>query len=195
MAEQIQGVPTGLVEEQLPQAQPTQQVEGVPAGLQEEALPKAAPVAKAKPAPGLLDEMSESPVLTPTQKMVVGAAKGVRGLYHGVMGDEESEASRGATTTASPAAASLGFTPEHLGYEAGKMTRGVGQFIGEGVKDIAGKTPVVKPEEPGVSWADPKAHTLVAKYVTAPSQAERDAAQAEMQKYFETNGADAAGHA
>ena len=99
------------------------------------------------------------------------------------------------TTTASPAAANLGFTPEHLGYEAGKLGRGVAQFVGGVAKDVSSKTPLVVPDEKGVGVGDPTAHTLLAKYITAPSQAERDSSQAEMQKYFESKGPDAAGHA
>jgi hypothetical protein len=118
-----------------------------------------------------------------------------KGLYHGVMGHEESPESKGETTTASPEAANLGFTPEHLGYKAGEMVHGIGKFAKEAATDVLGNTPIAIPNEPGVGVSDPKAHTLLAKYVTAPSQAERDASQNEMQKYFESQGPEAAGHA
>lgn len=141
-----------------------------------------------------LTEADESGVLNPAQSLATKTARGIRGVYHGVMGDEETSASKGKTTTASPEAAQLGFTPEHMGYEAGKMVRGVGQFVGEGVKDIVSKTPVIVPDE-NKSIGDPTAHTMLAKYITAPSQTERDASQQEMQKYFESQGPEAAGHA
>src|SRR5208282_3988711 len=105
--------------------------------------------------------------ITPQQSAVAEVGKGVRGLYHGAMGDTESAISKGQTTTASPAAANVGFTPEHVGYEAGKLGRGVAQFIGGASKDIASKTPVIVPDEKGVGVGDPTAHTLLAKYVTA----------------------------
>jgi hypothetical protein len=128
--------------------------------------------------------------------MLVKAARGVRGLYHGVMGDEESNASKGQTTTASPEAANLGFTPEHLGYQVGSAAHGIGKFIKEGVQDLAGNAPVVVPDKGDTAgFADPKAHTLMAKYVTAPSMAEREASEKEMEEYFKSQGPEAAGHA
>lgn len=214
MAEQqIQGVPEGLTEEPIKQ-QPTA-VQGVPEGLTEEALPKSpkpAGVTKAPVAPvvippnkgklpppatkDILTQTDEMGGLPPAQAVVVKSARGVRGLYHGVMGDEENAASKGETTTASPEAANLGFTPEHVGYKAGEMVHGIGKFIKEGAQDIVGNEPIVIPDKGDThGFADPKAHTLMSKYVTAPSMAERQASQDEMQKYFETKGPAAAGHA
>lgn len=136
--------------------------------------------------------------ITDTADQIIPVREGyqaARGLYHGVMGDEESDTSKGQTTTASPVAANLGLTPEHIGYKAGEMGRGIASFGKEAVKDISSKTPIAVPDEKGVGISDPKAHTLLAKYVTAPSQAEREASQDEMQKYFEAKGPTAAGHA
>jgi hypothetical protein len=221
--QQIEGLPEGAtlrpVQPTQPAASDPSQVEGLPEGAtlrpvtppaaptapKAPAAPRAhaapAPVVKgavAPPAPkqDFLTDLDEHTVLPQTDQLATKAARGVRGLYHGVMGDEETDASKGQKTTASPEVANMGFTPEHLGYKAGEMVHGVGKFIKEGVQDIAGNTPVVIPDKGDTAgFADPKAHTLMAKYVTAPSQAERDASQDEMQKYFETQGPEAAGHA
>ena len=132
---------------------------------------------------------------------VKGAYQGAKGLYHGVMGDEETAAAKGAPTgtAGSPnnpsGVSNYGVTPGNVGYNVGKMGRGIYEF-GKGlVQDIAGTTPVAVPDEKGVSIADPTAHTLLAKYVTAPSDAERKASQKEMEEYFKTKGPEATGHA
>jgi hypothetical protein len=154
---------------------------------------KAAPV---QPEPDILTAMEEPGALAPAQSLVAKGAKGVRGLYHGVMGDEETPQSKGQTTTASPAAENLGFTPEHVGYELGSAARGIGKFVKEGVQDIAGNTPIAIPNKGDTaSFDDPKAHTLVAKYITAPSMAEREASEKEMEEYYKSQGPAAAGHA
>ena len=66
--------------------------------------------------------------MTDEEKVGVGVARAARGAYHGIMGDEETPESKGETTTASPEAAKLGFTPEHLGYKAGEMVHGIGKL-------------------------------------------------------------------
>lgn len=231
--QQIEGLPEGAtlrpVQPSQPAATDPSQVEGLPEGATLRPVtppaaptaPKAptaphvhatAPVVKgavAPPAPkqDLLTAADEGGMLPPDQAMLAKAARGVRGLYHGVMGDEESDVSKGKPSTGTEAphwynppsesgVSNMGVSPEHLGYKAGEMVHGIGKFIKEGVQDIAGNTPVVVPDKgDAAGFADPKAHTLMAKYVTAPSQVERDASQAEMQKYFETQGPEAAGHA
>jgi len=174
------------------------------------AAPKGAVAPPAAPK-DMLTAADENGGLPPEQQLAVKAARGVRGLYHGVMGDEESATSKGQTTTASPEAAQLGITPEHVGYKAGEMAHGIYQF-GKGLYNdlVNTKTPILIPDKPDTSkqqllnavnppleakWADPKANTLVAKYITAPSQAEHDAAVSELEEYKKTHGAEAVGHA
>ena len=143
---------------------------------------------------------------------VKGAYQGAKGLYRGVMGDEETAAAKGAPTgtAVSPnnpaGVANYGVTPGNVGYNVGKMGRGIYEF-GKGlVQDVAGNTPIVVPDtvagKPNASFwdrvkgiGDPTAHTLMAKYVTAPSMAEREASEKEMEEYFKTKGPEAAGHA
>ena len=226
VTEEVQGV---LIAETL--SSPKQSVQGVPEGLTAERLaPNKAPVAPKTVSPtvakttapaqvstktptptpvpeeSLLTQMDKSPVTNPQQALAIKAARGVRGLYHGVMGDEENNESKGETTTASPEAANLGFTPEHVGYESGSMLHGIGKFAKEGIQDLAGKTPVAIPDtvagKPNASFwdrvkgmGDPEAHTMMAKYITAPSMQEREASEKEMEQYFQTHGAAAGGHA
>jgi hypothetical protein len=147
---------------------------------------------------------------TNDEPILPGAVKGVyqagKGLYHGLAGDEATPSTTGPTSTASPVASNVGFTPSNVGYNLGKMGHGIYEFGKEAVKDIAGTTSVAIPDavsgKPNASFwdrvkgaGDPTAHTLMAKYITAPSQAERDASQREMEEYFKTQGPGAAGHA
>src|ERR1035437_5062056 len=146
-----------------------------------------------------------NPAVAATVKSVYDAGRGVyqagKGLYHGVMGDEESAEAKGTPTgtVSSPnnpaGVAQYGVTPGNVGYNVGKMGHGAYEFGKEAAKDIAGNMPVAVPNDKGVGIADPKAHTMIAKYITAPSQAERDASQQEMEQYFTSKGPEAAGHA
>jgi Protein of unknown function (DUF3293) len=211
---QVQGVPEGVTAEALPK----QSVQGVPEGLTEEPLsPKKTPatpktttptatkapyagvtvpkVTAAAPQDSLLKQLDDS-AIDPKQQLVAKAVRGVRGLYHGLVGDEESSEAKGKTSEASPVAENVGFTPENVGYNIGKAGNQLYTFGKEAAKDIVGNEPIVIPDKGDThSFDDPKAHTLMAKYVTAPSMAERQASQDEMQKYFETKGPAAAGHA
>ena len=141
-----------------------------------EQAPKAkAPVSKVVPAApakaaqptaekDLLTSLDESPRLTGLgpigqtgipETLVKGAVKGARGLrgiYHGLVGDEATPTITGPTTTASPAAENLGFTPENVGYNLGKMGHGIYEFGKSVATDLLGsKTPVVVPDEKGVA--------------------------------------------
>jgi len=122
----------------------------------------------------------------------VDAAKAA---WHGLVGTPESAEERGTTTTASPEAADLGFTPGNTGYAAGQLARGVGQFLGGAFKDlVSSKTPVILPDEKNISWKDPKANTLLGKYITAPSEQERQAALKEAEAHTGSKGVAAIGH-
>ena len=146
---------------------------------------------------------------TPSLKPVYETGKG---LYQGLVGEEATPDIKGAPTgtAASPnnpaGVANYGVTPGNVGYNVGKMGHGIYEF-GKGlVQDIAGNTPIAVPDtvagKPNASFwdrvkgiGDPTAHTLMAKYVTAPSMAEREASEKEMEEYFKTKGPGAAGHA
>ena len=149
------------------------------------------------PAPGS-DSVLPGHALADTAEQLGG------GLYHGVMGDEETAASKGkpSGTAGSPnnpaGVANYGLTPAHVGHELGSTARSIGEFGAGVAKDLGvggPGLPAVVPNEKGVGVSDPKANTLLGKYVMAPSQAEREQSKNEFQKYFETNGAEAAGHA
>ena len=218
--QQIDGLPEGVTLRPVQPASATadsSQVEGLPEGVTlrpvTPPVPKSAPkaptiqhtaaptVQAAKPSatpaiPVNLNTADEAYGLPPEQALTIKAARGARGMYHGLVGDEATPEITGKTSTASPVAENAGFTPENIGYNVGKMGHGIYEFGKEAVKDIAGNEPIVIPDKGDkASFADPKAHTLVAKYVTAPSMAERQASQDEFQKYFETKGPAAAGHA
>ena len=149
---------------------------------------------------------------TPSLKPLYQAGKG---LYHGLMGDEES--THGQPTTAYPATPNLGFTPEHIGQTAGEFGRGLYQF-GKGlVQDVTGvggkRLPLLVPEKTqseqfnesiapqtekgpaAQAVMDPHAQTLIGKYVMAPSMAERAASEKELEQYYQTHGTAAFGHA
>ena len=156
----------------------------------------------------------------PVVGAVKGAYQGAKGLYHGLMGDAES--THGQTTTESPATPNLGFTPEHIGQTAGEFGRDMYQF-GKGlVQNVTGigsetgkrlpllvpdqapqsesqkiKQSVQPPTEKSIvkSITDPHAQTLIGKYVMAPSMGEREASEQELEKYYQTHGAAAFGHA
>jgi Protein of unknown function (DUF3293) len=240
--QQIEGLPQGAtvrpIQQPTPAASDPSQVEGLPEGatlrpvtppVQNKATattvsPKPvttrrAPTVKTtseasvEPEKDALTSADENNAALPSGVQVaVKVARGVRGLYHGVMGDEETTTSKGPTSTASPVAENLGFTPEHIGQKVGEMGRGIYEF-GKGLASdlLSTKTPVIIPDkpntleqqlknatgtpygDPGIS--DPKAHTLLAKYITAPSQAEHEAAVKELEEYGKTHGTAAVGHA
>jgi hypothetical protein len=153
---------------------------------------------------GLSDSIDTALSTNPMYQTGKAIYKGARGLYHGAVGDEETAASKGkpSGTAGSPnnpaGVANYGLTPAHVGHELGSATRSIGEFGAGVAKDLGvggPGLPAVVPNEKGVGVSDPKANTLLGKYVMAPSQAEREQSKNEFQKYFETNGAEAAGHA
>lgn len=198
--DQIEGLPEGATVRPIqptPQATTdTTQVEGLPAGATVRPVAANNPPAVKTPEKGFIDQLDEG-ATTPEQKVAMGAVKGARGLYNGVMGNEESAVSRGKTSTASPVAENLGFTPEHLGHEAGAMVHDVGKFVGGVAKDLNSPMPIVSPNEPG-SQAKAKGYTgptFLQKYVEAPSEQERQEALKEAQQFHQTQGWEAFGHA
>jgi len=131
--------------------------------------------------PSYLDEV---------QNHVTNTAKA---LWHGITGDEETEAERGAPTSAPPK--QLGFTNENVAYNIGNLGHGVAGFLGGVAHDlISTKMPAIMPDEKKISWTDPKANTLLGKYITAPSAEERQKALAEAEAYTKSKGAEAIGH-
>ena len=114
-------------------------------------------------------------------------------IWHGIQGKEESDVERG--TPAGQPPKQLGFTNENVGYNVGALGRGVGQFLGGAVHDLVStKMPVILPDERNISWSDPKANTLLGKYIMAPSAAERQKALAEAEAYTGSKGTEAVGH-
>jgi hypothetical protein len=195
--DEIEGLPEGATVRPIPPVQPTRttklsDVEGLPEGATLRALPEK-PNAKTE---------EEKPLLDRTLDVAGSVTKPLISLYHGLSGHEETPEERGETTTLSPVGSNLGFKPTHMAHAAGEMVRGVaGSLYDVGHDILATKTPILIPDKPDTpdkpepGWSDPKAHTLVAKYITAPSMAEREASEKEMEEYFETNGAEATGHA
>lgn len=119
----------------------------------------------------------------------------LRAGYHGLTGEIETEGERGKRTTTSPESAYLGFTPQNVAYNFGDMLKGMKDFGLDAFHDlVSSKTPVIIPDEKNVSWADPQAKTLLAKYVSAPAEAERQKAQDEAVRYINSTGWEAAGH-
>ena len=209
--DQIEGLPEGATVRPIQQPQQAtttdpNQVEGLPEGATVRPL-SSPPAAKSKTTAtpsGLSDSIDTSLSTNPAYQTGKAIYKGARGLYHGVVGDEETQESKGTPTgtAGSPnnpaGVANYGLTPEHVGHELGSTGRSIGEFGAGVAKDLGvggPGLPAVVPNEKGVGISDPKANTLLGKYVMAPSQAEREQSKNEFQKYFETNGAEAAGHA
>jgi hypothetical protein len=130
--------------------------------------------------PSYLDEV---------QQHVTNTAKA---LWHGIAGAPESDIENGAPNGAKK---QLGFTNENAAYNVGNLGRGVAGFLGGAAHDlISTKMPAVLPDEKNISWTDPKANTLLGKYITAPSADERKKALAEAEAYTKSTGVSAIGH-
>jgi hypothetical protein len=112
-------------------------------------------------------------------------------IWHGATGQEESDAERGAKAGQFK---QFGFTNENAGYNIGALGRGVAGFLGGFAKDALSKMPIIMPDDKKISWSDPKANTLIGKYLAAPSEAERQKALAEAEAYTGTKGTEAIGH-
>ena len=130
--------------------------------------------------PSYLDEV---------QNHVTNTAKA---LWHGVVGTPETPEETGAPAGTPPK--QLGFTNENVAYNLGNLGRGVAGFLGGVAKDLTSKMPAVVPDEKNISWSDPKANTLLGKYITAPSEQERQKALAEAEAYTKSKGTAAIGH-
>jgi hypothetical protein len=126
--------------------------------------------------------------LDEVQQHVTNTAKA---LWHGVTGAPENETENGASNGKKQ----LGFTNENVAYNLGAGGRGLAQFLGGAAHDlISTNMPAVIPDEKNISWTDPKANTLLGKYITAPSAEERQKALAEAEAYTKSKGTAAIGH-
>jgi hypothetical protein len=135
---------------------------------------------------------NETPVLGKVLNVAGEVAGPAISLYHGLMGHEETPEEKGTRLTPkSPVVQNLGFTPKHMAYSVGELVRGAAAPVHD---IVSTKMPVIEPDEPGVPWSSPKAQTIVGKYITAPSEEERQEALAEAQKFHDTHGAEAFGH-
>jgi hypothetical protein len=112
-------------------------------------------------------------------------------IWHGATGQEESDVERGAKAGQFK---QFGFTNENAGYNIGALGRGVVGFLGGFAKDALSKMPIIMPDDKKISWSDPKANTLIGKYIAAPSEAERQKSLAEAEAYTGTKGTTAIGH-
>ena len=185
------------------------QVAGTPSQPQSATPAASAPTTAAIPTSqggSLLDQVAkENPPTTPTSttdtnqpaspsylSQVEGhITNTAHAIWHGATGAEESDAERGAKAGQFK---QFGFTNENAGYNIGALGRGVTKFLGGFAKDALSKMPIIMPDEKNISWSDPKANTLIGKYIAAPSDAERQKALAEAEAYTGTKGTEAIGH-